>query len=641
MEKSSEILSDLTVHMKYSRFLKEESRRESWNEIVSRNEEMHLRKHPLLEREIRSAFNLVRDKKVLPSMRSMQFGGKPIEIANNRIYNCAYMPIDDTTAFSESMFLLLGGTGVGYSVQKHHVKDMSPIVPKVGKNITYTIPDSIEGWSYAVQELIDSYFLNGCDITFDYGEIRPKGSPIKTSGGRAPGPLPLKHCIESVNNILKELPEGHKLTPLQAHDIMCYIAEAVLSGGIRRAAMISLFSADDKEMLTAKVGNWWETNPQRARANNSIVLRRDKVSKGFFENLWETVRESGCGEPGFYFTNNKDWGTNPCCEIALKPFQFCNLTEINVSNLEDKKDFHERVRAATIIATLQASYTRFHLLRNVWEETTKAEALIGVSMTGIASNKVFDYDLEEASSLVKEINEEFAKQIGINPAARTTCVKPAGTTSLTLGTSSGIHAWHNDYYIRRIRVNKTEPIYRYLKDNHEAMIEDESFNPQDMAVISIPQKSPEGAILRNESPMELLRRIKTVSNKWVKGGHVDGDNTHNVSATISLKEDEWEQVGQWMWHNRDCYNGLSVLPYNGGTYVQSPFEDCSKDTYENMMKTLNQLDLSKVTEHEDITNLGGEIACAGGVCEIDISYPTLETEQEGTTANGTPYVVEN
>jgi len=618
MELSNKILSDITVHMKYARFIPELNRRETWNELTTRNKEMHIKKYPELKDQINKVYKLVYNKKVLPSMRSMQFGGKPIEISPNRIYNCAYLPIDDKASFSEVMFLLLGGTGVGYSVQKHHVEKLPPInKPYPKRKRRFLIGDSIEGWADAIKILMKSY-LNGksSGIEFDYSDIRAKGARLVTSGGKAPGPQPLKECIVKLTGILDQKEDGEKLTTLEVHDMICYIADAVLAGGIRRAALISLFSADDLEMISCKSGDWWELNPQRGRANNSAVLIRHKITEEFFMNLWKRVEASGSGEPGFYFNNDKDWGTNPCCEIALRPFQFCNLCEVNVSNIESQEDLNERVKGAAFIGTLQAGYTDFHYLRNIWKETTEKDALIGVSMTGIGSGSVLTYDMPKAADVVKRENSRVAKLIGINKSARTTTVKPAGTTSLTLGTSSGIHAWHNDYYIRTLRVGKTEAIYEYLSKNIPALVEDEFFSPHTTAVISIPQKAPEGAIMRTESPFALLERVKRVAAEWIKPGHRTGSNTHNVSATISLKEDDWDLAGKWMWENRDSYNGLSVLPHNGGTYKQAPFQDITKEKYNEMLKYLKEIDLSKVIEEKDETNLTGELACAGGACEI-------------------------
>ena len=618
MEVSNQILSDITVYMKYAKYIPELSRRETWEELVTRNKKMHIKQYPNLKGEINEVYKMVYDKKILPSMRSMQFGGKPIEVAPNRIYNCAFMPISHIDSFAECMFLLLGGTGVGFSVQQHHVDELPPIQqPYPKRTRRFLIGDSIEGWADAIKVLMKTYMNGGGSrVQFDYSDIRPKGAMLVTSGGKAPGPQPLKECLVKIEGMLKEKDNGTKLTTLEAHDIVCHIADAVLAGGIRRAALISLFNADDDEMISCKAGNWWENNPQRGRANNSAVLIRHKITKNFFMDLWKRVELSGAGEPGIYFSNDKDWGTNPCCEIALRPYQFCNLCEVNVSNIESQEDLNARVKAAAFIGTLQAGYTNFHYLRPVWQETTEKDALIGISMTGIGSGVVLGYDMAQAADIVKDENVRVAKTIGINKSARCTTVKPAGTTSLTLGTSSGIHAWHNDYYIRRIRVGKNESIYPYLHENHPELIDDEYFRPHDTAVIEIPQKAPAGSILRTESPFQILERVKKVATEWVKEGHRTGNNTHNVSATISLKEEDWELAGQWMWDNRESYNGLSVLPYDGGTYTQAPFEDIDKETYDEMMKSLSGIDLSNIVELQDETNLTGELACAGGNCDI-------------------------
>jgi ribonucleoside-diphosphate reductase alpha chain len=617
MELSNEILSDVTVYMKYARYLADKQRRETWEELVTRNKEMHIKKYPHLEAEIEETYKFVYDKKILPSMRSLQFGGKPIEISPNRIYNCAYLPIDDWRAFGEVMFLLLGGTGVGYSVQKHHVDALPEIrKPNATKNRRYLISDSIEGWADAIKMLMKSYFEGGSTLNFDFSDIRQKGAMLVTSGGKAPGPQPLKECLIKIQGILDTKKDNDKLTCIEVHDIVCHIADAVLAGGIRRAALISLFSADDEEMISCKSGPWWELNPQRGRANNSAVLLRNKVTKEFFFSLWKKIEASGAGEPGIYLSNDKDWGTNPCCEIALRPFQFCNLCEVNVSDVTSQEDLNARVKAASFIGTLQAGYTNFHYLRPIWQRTTEKDALIGVGMTGVGSGAAQKFNLKEAANLVKETNAIIAKQIGINASARSTTIKPSGTSSLVLGTSSGIHAWHNDYYMRRIRVGKNEAIYTYLLINHPELVEDEYFRPHDTAVISVPQNAPEGAIYRTESAIDLLERVKWFYTNWIKTGHRTGQNTHNISATVSIKADEWDMVGEWMWENKAFYNGLSVLPYDGGTYIQAPFEDCTKEKYTEMMKSLSNIDLSGVIEMADNTNLQDQAACAGGACEV-------------------------
>lgn len=653
MEKSQEILSDIIVHTKYSKYLPEQKRRETWGELVTRNKEMHIKKFPKLALEIEEAYKYVYSKKILPSMRSLQFGGKAIEITPSRIYNCAYLPVDHYKAFSETMFLLLGGTGVGYSVQKHHIEKLPEINKPTqdDRSKRYLVGDSIEGWSDAIKVLMKSYFSGGPRLRFDFSDIRPKGAELVTSGGKAPGPQPLKECLVKIKGILDNKENGSKLTPLEAHDIQCHIADAVLAGGIRRAAMISLFSKDDMDMTTCKSGSWWELNPQRGRANNSVVLKRGEVDKKEFMSIWQRIKDSYSGEPGIYWTNDLDWGTNPCCEIALRPFQFCNLIEINASDIESQEDLNARAKAAAFIGTLQASYTDFHYLRSVWQSTTEKDALLGVSMTGIASMNVFEYNIEKAVEIVKNENKRIAELIGINESARTTCVKPAGTTSLVLGTSSGIHAWHNNYYIRTIRIGKNEAIHKYLEQTIPELLEDCNEKPHIQSVLSIPQKAPEGAVTRTENVLSLLERIKTITSQWVKPGHENGKNTHNVSATVNIdynklyakkdviigsktipvwyrvtKEyidffniesyDEWDVVAEWMWENRDVYNGLSVLPYDGGTYKQAPFQDCTEEEYNRLNKYLKSIDLTKVIEEQDETDLKGELACSGGACDI-------------------------
>jgi ribonucleoside-triphosphate reductase len=614
-----QILSDITVYTKYAKYLPSKERRETWDELVTRNMEMHISKFPKMKESIEQIYkNFVFTRKVLPSMRSLQFGGKAIELNNARIYNCAFLPVDSIHSFSETMFLLLGGTGVGYSVQNHQIEKLPEIrKPNYDRKKRYVVQDSIIGWADAIKTLFKSYTGElTSHIEFDLSDIRQKGALLVTAGGKAPGPEPLRIALVKIEAILRTKEDRSKLTDIECHDIQCHIADAVLAGGIRRAAMISLFDLDSNAMLNCKAGNWWEDNPQRGRSNNSVVLLRHKIDKKTFDKVWERIEASGSGEPGIYLTNDKDWGTNPCCEIALRPYQFCNLTEINMADIENQEDLNARASAASFLGTLQASYSDFHYLRDIWRKNTEKDALLGVSMTGIASESNLKLDYEEAAEIVKKTNKETAEALGINIAARTTAVKPAGTTSLVLGTSSGIHAWHNDYYIRRMRLGKNEAIYSYLAINHPELLEDEYFNPTLQSVISVPQKAPDGAITRYESTLDLLERVKLISKDWVKTGHEKGNNTHNVSCTVSVRDDEWKIIGEWMWANKDYYNGLSVLPYNGGTYKQTPFEDCTKEMYEEMMSTLKNVDLSKVIEVQDNTNFVDAAACGGGNCEI-------------------------
>lgn len=950
MDITQEILSNITIFNKYAKYIPELGRRESWLEIVERNQDMHIKKFPQLKEPILQIYkDFVLPKKILPSMRSLQFAGKPIEINNARIFNCSYLPIDDYRAFSETCFLLLSGCGVGYSVQKHHI-DKLPEIKQPIKTRKYLVADSIIGWADAVKELIKAYFFGERIPIFDFSDIRPKGALLITSGGKAPGSEPLKDMLHNIKKILDRKKVGDKLTTLECHDILCYIAQAVLAGGIRRSAMISLFNIDDESMLTSKFNHWWELNPQRALANNSAVILRHKIKEQHFKVLWEKIEASRSGEPGIFFTNDKHYGTNPslragtkiltkegiypieelqdkeflvknlhgewskakcflsgknkklikitlqnkfeyyatkehkwpidgkkieskdlkvgnelpinkntelfdgqlgdyddgflygwvlgedkyvdevynnespknyklkiykkikkiikkkinskivdkksenlinylnqfgnpdkklplskiifektsedfrkgfidsifscnchleydtghiifiaknkklissvgellgfygirfsfvekylkkdlypklkiynkwnaynwfsiadinsvnhffkifniykynsfkltkknpknpktsykiigveetdlkenvwditvydnthcfqlshcitgnCGEIALNATNngggFCNLTEINGSDIDTQEEFNARATAAAFIGTLQASYTDFHYLREGWRELAERESLLGVSITGIANKNFLKLDFTEASLLTIKENSRLAKIIGINKAYRIGTVKPAGTTSLVLGCSSGIHAWYAEYYIRRMRLSKSEPLYKYLKRHIPELIEDDFLKPEYTAILSIPQRAPEGSILRTESPLELLERVKKIKNEWITPSHRKGSNMHNVSVTVNIKDTEWQNVGDWMWTNREIYNGISVLPYDNGTYKQPPFEECTKEQFEHLYTFLKKIDLTKVKELSDSTDLQGELACSGGSCEI-------------------------
>jgi len=616
MDVTQEILSDITTYMKYAKFRSELNRRETWDELVDRNKEMHIKKFPKLKNEIKEAYKFVYDKKVLPSMRSMQFAGKPVDINNARIFNCSYLPIDDVASFSEIMFLLLSGCGVGYSVQTHHIEEL-PEIRKPLKSKRYLVGDSIEGWADAVKVLVKAYLKGGPLPLFDFRDIRPKGAQLITVGGKAPGPEPLKIALVHVQSVLDSKKDGEKLTSLECHDIICHLADAVLSGGIRRAALIALFNLNDDDMLTCKFGNWWENNPQRGRANNTAVLIRSKIEKEVFLELWKKIELSNSGEPGFIFSNDKDAGTNPCAEINLRPNQFCNLCEVNASTIESQEDLNDRVKAAAFIGTLQASYTDFHYLRDVWKKTTEKEALLGIGMTGIASGEVLKYSLKEAAKIAVEENARVAEIININKSARVTCVKPSGTTSLVLGTSSGIHAWHDDFYLRRIRVGKNEALYTHLSIHHPELLEDDFFKPNIQAIVTIPQRAPQGSIVRpKETAIELLERIKKFNKEWIKPGHRKGNNMHNVSATVNIKQDEWPTVGEWLWDNKEYFTALSFLPEDLGTYTQAPFETITEEQFNERVGHLHSLDLSKVIEFSDETNLQDQAACASGACEV-------------------------
>ena len=618
MDLGLDALSKITIFSKYAKYVSGKKRRETWDEIVDRYETMMIKKYPNLKDAIVESAKFIRDKKVLPSMRALQFAGPAMEVNNARGYNCAYLPVDSLYSFSETMFLLLGGSGVGFSVQKHHV-DQLPAIKKQQsyKQKNYLIEDSIMGWADAVKVLVKFYFEGGYKPKFDFRAIREKGARLVTAGGKAPGPEPLKIALAHIDAIMERKEDGEKLSPLECHDIMCHIANSVLAGGIRRSAMISLFSHDDEEMITCKYGDWWETNEQRGRSNNSAVLKRGEVSEEEFQSLWKRIEASGSGEPGIYWTNDLDWGTNPCCEIGLRPFQFCNLCEVNVSDIVDQEDLNERVAIAAFFGTLQAGFFDFHYLRPIWQKTTQKDALLGIGMTGIGSGEILKYDLEMVANTAKTMNRDLSAVIGTNEAARITCIKPSGTTSLVLGTASGIHAWHAPYYLRTMRFNKNEDIAMYLEINHPELCEDDVLRPKDTVCVRIPVKAPEGSIFRTESPLDTLERVKKFSIEWVKAGHNNGANTHNVSATVSIT-DEWEVVGQWMWDNREVYNGLSVLPYFGGSYKQAPFEDITEEDYNSRINSLKAIDLTKVMELDDTVDFGAIQACGGGACEVNI-----------------------
>lgn len=616
MDRGALALSKVVHYNKYAKYIADEKRRESYEENVDRYIQMMKDNYPKLIGDIDSYSSLIYERKVLPSMRAMQFAGKAISKNESRIYNCSFLPIDDYRAFSEVMFLLLGGTGVGYSVQKHHV-DKLPEIKKPVSSQKYIVADSIEGWADAVKHLMKAYFgKRETEPRFDFSAIRPKGERLVTAGGKAPGPEPLKTCLFNIKTVLDRKENGEQLSTLEVHDIVCYIANAVLAGGIRRAALIALFSAGDNDMLTCKKGEYWNLNPQRSRANNSAVVLRHRVTKDFFDKIFTMVEENKTGEPGIYFTNDKNWGTNPCCEIALRPFQFCNLTEINASNIVNQADLNSRAEAASFFGTLQAGFTDFHYLRPIWKRTTEKEALTGVGMTGLCSGAVFDLDLGEAVEKAKSTNIAVAGIIGINPSARVSTIKPSGTTSTILGTSSGIHAWHSKYFIRNVQCMVGDDLYNYFTEKHPNLIKVMDQDPSS-AVIGFPIKAPEGSITRDdETALQFLDRIEKFNKEWVRAGHVSGDNTNNVSATINVKDDEWVGIKKWMWEHKDSFNGLSVLPFDGGVYKDAPFIECTKEVYEDKLQYMDEINLTEIKEEVDNTNRMENLACAGGSCEI-------------------------
>ena len=636
------LLSNIVVYTKYAKYLPQLKRRETWQEIMERYTLMMYDRYSTkedkdyvkeqksnifdvdvkglssLSQEIMLNSKYLLDRKVLPSMRAAQFAGAAIKKNEARIYNCGYMPMSHYSSFSELMFLLLGGTGVGYSVQQHHIEQL-PAIQKPLSEAKYLIGDSIEGWADAVKALMKAYFgMNKVKPRFDYTDIRDKGERLVTAGGKAPGPAPLRLCLTKIDAILEEKKTGEKLTSFEVHRINCIIADAVLAGGIRRAAMIALFSLDDTVMATSKHGNWWELYPELGRANNSAVILRNRIKKHEFEHLWKMTVDSNSGEPGVYFTNDPEYGTNPCCEIALRPYSFCNLTEINGGVINSQEEYNDYSRVASFFGTLQAGFTDFHYLRKIWQNNTEKDALIGVGITGIANGNILKYDLNEAADVAIAENLRVSKLIGIRRAARVTTIKPSGTTSCVVGTSSGIHAWHSKYYIRNIQCKVGDELYNFFNKKHPRLITVMEYAP-DSAVIGIPLMAPDNAILReDETALALLQRVKRFNVKWVKPGHINGPNSNNVSATISCKPHEWYDVGEWMWENKNTFNGLSVMPYDGGSYKNAPFEVCSKEVYDDTLRYIeeNKIKLTDILEEADNTSLAQELACGPDGCAV-------------------------
>jgi ribonucleoside-diphosphate reductase alpha chain len=576
---------------------------------------MHLDKFPGLSRDIIKAYKQVHDFKVMPSMRSLQFGGEAINKNNVRLFNCSFAHIKYVRVFAESLYLLLSGTGFGFSVQKHHINQL-PSVKLPKEEGIYIVHDSIEGWAEALNQLMNAYFYGGIRPVYDFSHVRVKGSYLVTTGAKAPGPEPLRLMLQKVEAMLK-VAIARKLTDLEVHDIICLIADCVLSGGIRRAALISLFDRDSKAMLTSKHGNWWEKHPHRARANNSVVLLRGAVSQEEFFHVYDMCIASNAGEPGFFWTNDLEWGTNPCAEIALQSNQFCNLTTTNLTGIRNEKDFENRIYAAAFLGTLQATYTNFPYLSENWKNVTEREALIGCSFTGIAdATKLTGEQLQKAARTVLEINDKYSRKLGINQATRTTAIKPEGTASCVLGSSSGIHARHDQHYLRRVRMNRDDELAKYLTRVCPELVEPDLFS-QTGVVVTIPQESPEGAILRNnESAIDLFDRVKLYYNDWILPGHRSGANTHNVSCTINYRTEEVEELRQKLWDDRASYAAVSLLPASDTIYQQAPFESCDEQTFKKFDAMVKDIDLTKVMEMEDNTNRAEQLACAGGVCEI-------------------------
>jgi ribonucleoside-triphosphate reductase len=645
----NDTMSEYIFMNRYSRHLARKHRRETWNETVDRVRDMHITKYPVVEESIIWAFEQVRQKRVLPSMRSMQFGGKPIVDKNARMYNCTYSPVDRVDFFGEAMYLLLCGCGVGFSVEYDNVNKLPTLKTPSFTDIQHvTIEDSVEGWSNAIKSLMQSY-VDGVTVEFVYKKIRNQGEKIK-SGGKAPGHIPLRRALEKIRGILDEVVKRDtpKLKTIEAYDIIMHSCDAVLSGGVRRSATICLFSPDDADMMNAKTGNWFEVNKQRARSNNSVKLVRDETSKDQFMRIFETQKEFG--EPGFYFVNNADTGTNPCVEIGLNPylpegykmpdgtvleekksgFQFCNLTSINGSMLKTAKDFEIAVKAASIIGTCQAGFAEFPYLGAITEEVCRRESLLGVSITGMMDSPEIALNPQLQQQMAKvaiRMNKRISKKIGIPQAARVTCVKPEGTTSILLNTASGIHPRHAPKYFRRIQATKTDPVYKHFKENNPHCCEPSVWSANNTDdVITFCVEAPKGAITKDDiSALEFLEIVKETQKNWVIPGTALPDATvglnHNVSNTVSVKDHEWDEVAEYVYENREFFTGISLLADNGKTiYEQAPHQQINSHDDEaqwaNFLESYERVDYTKLNEEDDNTIHKDIVACAGGSCEL-------------------------
>lgn len=630
-------MSEYIFMSRYSRYLPRRNRRETWNEAVDRVMDMHIKRYPDISKDIAWAFQQVRDMRVLPSMRSMQFGGKPIEDKNSRLYNCTYSVADRTEFFPQTMYLLLTGCGVGFSVEFENINKLPELIkPLMTEIVFHKIEDSIEGWGDAIKILIDSY-VKGYTVEFEYRKIRNQGEKIK-SGGKAPGHVPLRRSIEKCRTILDSVVKrkSKKLKPIEVYDMVMHISDAVLAGGVRRSATICLFSPEDDEMMNSKTGNWIEDNPQRARSNNSVKLIREKTSREQFQRIFDKQKEFG--EPGFYFAGDLKHGTNPCVEIGLNPhmpdtnetgFQMCNLTTINGEKLKTLEDFKIGVKAATIIGTCQAGFTKFPYLGETSELLCERESLLGVSITGIMDSPDIalnaDYQKEMALYAVK-VNKQFAKKIGIAQAARVTCVKPEGSSSLLLQTASGIHPRFAKKYFRRVQATKNDPVYKHFKENNPEACESSVWSAnQTDDVITFCVESPEGAITAEEvSALDLLKIVKHTQQNWVLPGTARPESSpglyHNVSNTISVKEHEWDEVADFIYENRKFFTGIALLAADGGGYAQAPHEQIStrddEIAFSSLMEEYQKVDYTALNEEEDNTVLKSIIACAGGKCEL-------------------------
>ncbi len=626
---------------RYARWIPEEGRRENWDETVSRlmvyynentDNSMDGRGEAVVWQEVRDAiYNL----EVMPSMRALMTSGAALDRCHVPAYNCAYLPVDSPRSFDETMYILMCGTGVGYSVEDKYVKQL----PRIAEQFELTdtcihVADSKEGWAKAYRELISLLYV-GQLPQWDVSRVRPAGARLKTFGGRASGPEPLVDLFEFTTRMFKEA-AGRRLSTLECHDLMCKIADIVVVGGVRRSAMISLFDCTDDRLSSAKSGAWWEKNGQRRLANNSAVYENRRPDVGFFMKKWKELYDSKSGEPGFFSRyacqaiagrNGRrdasyDFGTNPCSEIILRPFQFCNLTEVVVRSDDTEDSLQRKVRIATILGTIQSTFTNFRYLRKCWQDACNEERLLGVSLTGICDNLRLLSDPEVLNNLREvaiKTNDEWSARLNIPSSAAITCVKPSGTVSQLVNSASGLHTRHSPFYIRSVRADNKDPLTEFLK--HEGVYwEEDVMAPNSTSVFFFPVKSPDKAITRNDqNAIAALELWKTLQDNWCE---------HKPSATINVREDEWMDVGGWVYRNFDTLSGVSFLPHDGGSYKQAPYTEVTEDEYHQwcLDHPSPEIDWSKLKDHEleDNTTGSQELACTGGVCEVVVIGNVME-----------------
>ena len=620
---------------RYARWIDDEQRRENWDETVDRYigfmQDQVLMKHniKLDDKTVDELRDSILSLDVMPSMRAMMTAGPALSRDNICGYNCSYIPVDSPRAFDECMYILMCGTGVGFSVERENVDKLPVVSDNFDKSdIVIKVADSKPGWAKSLRELIALLYA-GQVPSWDVSDIREAGAKLKIMGGRASGPQPLLDLFDFTVKVFKKA-SGRRLFPIECHDIMCKIGEVVVVGGVRRSALISLSNLNDDQMAHAKSGQWWETEPQRALANNSVAYK-SKPEMGTFMREWLALYDSKSGERGMFNREAADkqvarngrretghmWGTNPCSEIILRGYQFCNLSEVVVRETDTLDNLKRKVRIATILGTLQSTLTDFNYLRKVWKDNTEEERLLGVSLTGIMDHHVLSKNvdskrwLEEMRQEAVETNKNFANMLGIPQSAAITCVKPSGTVSQLVDAASGIHARHNDYYIRTVRGDNKDPLTQFLIEEgvHN---ERDMMKPDSVTVFSFAMRSPDGAVTRTQmTAIQQLELWKTYAIHWCE---------HKPSITVTVKEHEWMEVGAWVYENFDVASGVSFLPHSDHTYQQAPYQDIEPDDYNDWQKTYShvKIDWNKLTEFEKEDNTSGsrDLACAAGVCEV-------------------------